>query len=260
MKNTKLLRIISLLLALAMMAISLVACQPADNDPAKSEAPSETNEEPSETPEESIPEESAAEAPGIPEATVDAKLADGGKTNFKIVRAELAKDYEKTMTSDLASFLSGATGVTFPVSDDWVNEALGYVAGEFEVLIGRTNRAESEIVYSNLRADDFAVTVVGSKIVIAAFTETKMNEAINYFKEKLQTSNGSATFAANDAKIARAIYGISSFTINGAELSNYKIVYKTGTTAEIKNTANLLAEKLLENYRYSLKVVTDSVD
>ena len=145
-----------------------------------------------------------------------------------------------------------------PVSDDWINEALGYVAGEYEVLIGRTNREESELVYGNLRADDFAVTVVGKKIVIAAFTEAKLNEAIDYFKEKLAASNGSATFLAADAKISRAIYGISAITVNGVELSNFKIVYKTGTVAEMKNAALLLQEQLLALYGYSLKVVTDA--
>lgn len=260
MKKSKLLRIISLLLALAMMAICLVACKPTVNDPAQSEESSGADTEPSETPEESIPEESGIEAPGIPEAAADVNIVVGGKTEFKVVRAELAKDYEKTVTSDLASFFSSSTGVSIPVSDDWVNEALGYFAGEYEVLIGRTNRAESEIVYSNLRVDDYAVTVVGKKIVIAAFTEIKLNEAINYFKEKLQVSNGSATFAAKDAKVSRAIYGIDSLTVNGVELSNYKIIFKTGTVAEIKNAANLLAEKLYETYGYSLKTATDSVD
>lgn len=260
MKNTKLLRIISLLLALAMMAISLVACKPATDDPAQSEESSGIGSEPSETPSDSEPEESLPEAPGIPEATADAKIAEGGKTSFKIIRPEITASYEKNLTSDLATYLTAESGVSIPVGDDWVNEALGYTEGELEILIGRTNRKESEIVYSNLRADDYAVTVVGKKLVIAAFTELKMNEAISYFKEKLQAGGGNATFLAADSKVSRAIYGISAITVNGTELSNYKIVYKTGTVAEMKNAANLLAEKLLETYRYSLKVVTDSAD
>ena len=257
MKKSLLIRIISLGLVLVMLAMSLVACRPTEGPADGSSEDSKPVESPAESDQ---PGESLPEAPAIPEAAADAKIAEGGKTSFKLVRAEMASAYEKTITSDLAGFLTEKTGVSVPVSDDWVNEALGYTEGEFEVLIGRTNRDESEIVYSNLRADDFAVTVVGTKVVIAAFTELKMNEAINYFKEKLQAGSGSATFAAADSKISRAIYGISAITVNGVELSNYKIVYKTGTVAEMKAAALLLQEKLYETYRYSLGVVTDSAD
>ena len=94
MKNSKLLRIISLGLVLVMLAVSLVACKPA-NGPAEGSPEDST---PVESPSESEqPDESLPEAPGIPEADADLKLADGGNTSFKLVRAEMASAYEKTM-------------------------------------------------------------------------------------------------------------------------------------------------------------------
>ena len=251
MKNSMLFRIISIFLVILMLASALTACQPAEGPSKGSEG--ESTPAPGESPQVTSP-------PSIPEVTADTAIIEGGATKYKIVRAELAADYEKTMAGSLATFFTDSCGVSLSVSDDWVNEALGYTESECEILIGKTNRTESVLVYNNLRADDYAVTVVNKKIVIAAYTEEKLSEAISYFTGKLQKGEGSATLLASDVKVEYGVYGISSITVNGASLSNYKIVYKAGTGTEIKAAAELLAAELKDKYSYVIGVSTDAVE
>lgn len=100
---------------------------------------------------------------------------------------------------------------------------------------------------------------MGTKIVIAAFTEEKLNEAVTYFEEKLKASEGSAELLAEDTVISKAEYEIGSVTVAGAPLSNYKIVYKSGAAASIKNAATYLSEKFAEKYGYIVKAQADGV-
>ena len=77
------------MLLLATVAMSFVACTPEIPEGPADESSTPSAEETPVTP----PEESLPEAPVIPEATADAKIAEGGKTSFKLVRAEMAKYY-----------------------------------------------------------------------------------------------------------------------------------------------------------------------
>jgi len=243
MKRSVILRLFSVLLVLLMISASIVACKPTEG-PAG----------------ESTPDESGfgTPPPELIDPVADAIIADGGKSDYKIVRGELATEYEKNATSDVVNFFKDNCGLTLSVSDDWVNEALGYKESECEILIGKTNREESVAVYDNLRVEDYAVTIVNKKIVIAAHTEEKLAEAVAYFTEKVEAGEGSAKLGAIDCKYEKGTYGISHITVNGTPLSKYKIVYKTGTVAEIKAAAELLAVELRETYGYVLSTSTDA--
>ncbi len=52
-----------------------------------------------------------------------------------------------------------------------------------EILVGHTNRPETEQVLSQLEANEFAVAVVGNKVVITGIVEMLTVHAVNYFIE-----------------------------------------------------------------------------
>lgn len=236
-----------LLLALAafMIVTALVAC----------------NKTPENTPDESDPiEESSSEEPIETEPPVeDTTVFENGAVKYKVVRPQSASKEEIDATTALVKALKEKTGKEVMASDDWVNETLGYTESEFEILIGRTNRKESDKVYSGLRLDDYAVSIVGKKIVIAAYDAQKLNEAVSYFLEKLTDAEGNIQFLAADSMIKKADYEVGEITVGGKELSGFKIVYKGGASENVKNAALAISEKLRE-YRYNVPVVMDSVE
>lgn len=233
MRNQKLLRIISLMLAAVLSVAAFAACGPKD-DP-------------------------AGNTDGIPMPTEDIKIAEGGSTSFNVVRGEYAEAYEKTAAQSVLSHIKDNAKIEMSFSDDWVDESRGVVENECEILVGRTNREESIRVYQNLRADDYAVTVINKKVIIAALTEEKLNEAVAYFIEKLQVSEGAATFLAADAKHAAGTYSVESIKVNGNVLSKYKIIYKTGADDAVKDGAEMLAAALSDTFGYLLEVCNDNV-
>ena len=54
-------------------------------------------------------------------------------------------------------------------------------ATEFEILVGPTNRPESAEVVSSLGKKDFAVKIVGKKLVIVGIDDDSSIEAVNWF-------------------------------------------------------------------------------
>lgn len=243
MKNTAK-KLLVTILAAFLISTALVACVV--------EPPVEGSES---TPAESSSELPPAETEPPVEDTV---LSENGAFKYKVVRAQSATKGEMDATSTIVKALKEKTGGEVLASDDWVNEALGYTESEYEILIGKTNREASEKIYSKMRIDDYAVSIVGKKIVIAAFTDEKLNEAVAYFLEKLTEADGKLQLLADDSVIVEADYAIDEVTIGGKELSGFKVVYKNGAAESIKNAAVSITEKLYE-YGYNIPAVIDTV-
>ena len=133
MKNITI-KLMALLLVSIMALLALVACQPSGPEAPGEETPSVSETEPEET---------------LPPVE-DVVLMENGKTSYKVIRSQSASDYEIKVTGDIVKGFKEKTNVEIFASDDWVNEALGYTESDFEILVGRTARAESELVYSTL--------------------------------------------------------------------------------------------------------------
>lgn len=239
MKNITI-KIIALMLVAASAVLALVACQPEGPVGPSNESSGVSDTDPVETP-----------AP-----LEDVVLAENGKTSYKVIRSQTATDHEIKVTGDVVRGFKEKSNADIFASDDWVNEALGYKESELEILVGKTNRAESALVYSNLRSDDYAVVIVDKKIVIAAYNEEKLNEALAYFLEKLTVTEGKTVFLASDSITVKGEYEVSEITIGGIELTQFKIVRKNSATEAIKTAADRVAEKLCA-YGYNVSVGGD---
>lgn len=84
-------------------------------------------------------------------------------------------DYFTARLNGLCTALKNATGSTFTHQTDATAKTAK------EILIGRTNRPESEQVYATLKGRSFAVRTVGDKIVIVGTDDALTLSAVQYF-------------------------------------------------------------------------------
>ena len=100
--------------------------------------------------------------------------------DYAVVRAEKMPEALNKDASDMyikLTALSGAdTGYVTDHSDGTEPDSEAK-----EILVGHTNRPETEQVISQLSATEYAVAVVGNKIVIAGITENITYLAVEYF-------------------------------------------------------------------------------
>lgn len=122
-------------------------------------------------------------------------LAQDHATEYRIIRATdsespaLLRKCNDLVDAINANLLLGGGNYVFPDRDNTE-------VTEYEILVGRTNRAESADVIASLAAKDFTITAVGKKLVIAGSDDDASVEAVTFFIENFV--NGSDSLVLPD--------------------------------------------------------------
>ncbi len=166
-----------------------------------------------------------------PAVTTAAPVQDiafvGGANEYTLVRPEHA---DQALLDRVVAFRAAIVdklpaAANMPFSDDWVKP--GETGKPYEILVGRTNRPETEDVLADLRYHDYAIRVVGDKLVILGASDEKTAEAMDFFLENCVTAEG-ITLPGDYYTIVRGDeYAYETVTLGGAPLQSYKVVYTT---------------------------------
>ncbi len=103
-------------------------------------------------------------------------IVENGKTSYAVVRAANGSKLESSLAVDLRKAITDNTGVDLAISNDSVSDP-----AEFEILVGKTNRQESQDVYANLKENEYVIKWVGKKLVIAGYDDNMMGRAYDFF-------------------------------------------------------------------------------
>ena len=107
-------------------------------------------------------------------------LFENGAFLYRIVRSDIADTNSAATTESvrLRKALKAVTGTEPVLTTDWEDREDN--ASIPEILVGRTNRAESA-AFSDLGKNDYAIRTVGNKIVIAAGSDSALKTAVSRF-------------------------------------------------------------------------------
>ncbi len=195
-------------LAALMAALTLAACGDA---PASTDTTAVTTE--------------AITTPAPEPASLD--LVKDGKTAFTIIRAEEADD-ENTISQlqKIMNKFEAKTGVRISMGTDWVKKGTEPNAESFEILVGPTNHPESAQALEGLKYRDYAVKMIGNKIVINGYTTDTIAQAVSHFVDEVLSraeSGKDLTFTEADNFVHIGKYSLGTVTLGGNELSRYTI-------------------------------------
>ena len=229
---------ISLFLAFLMLlqCLFLVACNGNDN---QETTPMET------TPAETTP----AETPIEPDNNIKVLAQDLSKYN--LICASRSANSTMTQFWLLQSQIKKMCGIE-PFTETDTAEVT-----EFEILVGSTNREESQQFLSNLLWDDYGYAIIGNKIVIAGHTGEGTTAAMKLFLDHIKAGDHSEVFFSNKNQyLYRYPYVSDTFLLNGIDVSRAKIVVnKEGSE---KQYAQVLSDKSLELCGRRPAIVTDA--
>lgn len=194
--------------------------------------------------------DTTAPADTTAEEVITMKTFVGGENEYTLVRPEGASqaliDQVIAFRADIVKQIPAASSM--PFSDDWVKP--GETGKPYEILVGRTNRPETEAVLADLRYHDYAIRVIGDKLVILGASDEKTAEAMNFFLENCVTAEG-ITLPSNYNTIVRGEYAYENVTLGGVPLQQYKVVYATGAAEAAKQLAASFGEEfgcIMETY------------
>ena len=175
MKNFRsFLRALLCLLLSALLLFSGVACKP--------QIPDEPDPEPQ-------PEEELIE------------LIQDGKMTYTVVRPDGASTEIRTTAVRLCAAIKEKTGLKeVPISDDYVNRNDPVPTDTLEILVGRTNRAESVDAHAQLGENQYIISFTNTRGVIIGYDDAATAEAVTYFINNILEKGGkegSLTISAN---------------------------------------------------------------
>lgn len=197
--NLKLLALLLALLTL-MSALSLASCQAdsPDSPDSPDDIPPVTSSEP------------AAEAS-------DLELIANGKAAFTIVRdSELRSDSAVvSAASELRQYIIETAALTSGnepgIGNDWKKPGEEYDHEALEILVGNTDYPESAEAMSSLGYGEYAVRVIGKKLVVAGYTDEAVSTACDKLRELIgSTVSGGQLVIPADTNIT----GVANEAIN----------------------------------------------
>ena len=153
-----------------------------ESEKATESTASETESE-SESATETESESESSFAEGVIPLEAPVVIADGENVYFKPVRPSENNDVFASCVSELRKPAEGFS-LSFGVAKESDNDNT-----DGEILIGNTCRPQSKAEMNKLGYDDFSITYVDNKIVVAAHTAERLAEAVTFLKENLLRVN-----------------------------------------------------------------------
>ena len=236
----KIMRKLSFLLViiLLMSTCLMMACN-------KEEPPEET------TPEVTFPKEEE-ELPVVRTSILAEELK-----NYEIIYARnSSQEIKNTEIVNLFNALREVFGVVLNQRSDLYYDGLASLAkGDYEILIGQTNREESEIFLSNLKWDDYGYGIVGDKLVIAGKNEDGTLAALRAFIEHIKASENETVFFDNTNQLlVQKEYPHQSLAINGISVSELSILCNEEALGGV---AQIIRDAIIEACGVAVPIVTD---
>lgn len=196
-----------LALTAALTLLPLASC--ADNEIEDREEQTETNSS-LETPDETVDE-------------ADIVVTSDYYVTRPESRSPTVESVEKTYAVAIRNALNETTGLSVGIKDDWYRDETEIPA--LEILVGETNRSESAQVYAELGENEWRVTVVGSKIVIAGATDDALCDAAEYFINTFITGKSEIMIPKNTELSGVPAWGLAE-TIKVTDGGSYPRMYE----------------------------------
>ena len=109
---------------------------------------------------------------------------ENGNFAYRVIRPDVAGNDVFQASVDVKQSMQAVYGVEPVIGTDWIHPSTGkadYPEIATEVLVGKTNRAESLEVWESLGDYEYTVRIVNQKIVILGKTDFGTKLAANYF-------------------------------------------------------------------------------
>lgn len=177
--------------------------------------------------------------------TAEATVSDPGFSlhdRFVIVRPNDSDKYEKEAFQLIRRAVASACGLNLETATDFVRDEEAVQAGEYEILIGNTNRTASSDVITGLGSAEGVYRVVNENVVVIAGGSPEATLAAAYAfaedvlgyvedaKTGLTISAGTSPLLhTGDAGSASAAFPV--ILLNGVDLRNFTLVGTSGSTS-----------------------------
>ena len=170
-----------------------------------------------------------------------------GDCAYKIIRYENASSGQLKAVSELKKGILEKTGFDIAIATDWINEQYGMTESDYEIVVGATERTESEEAMKKSQLGGYVICVIGKKVVINAPTDKLLSLAVNDFLNNYITEDRKPIPETLFMENILDKTPIKSVTINGVNIRDYVIIVPNIANTSYGSAGGVL-QKYLEKY------------
>ncbi len=209
------------------------------------------------TPQDTTPEQTTPE-PDAP--VVHAKILSAALSNYEIIYAKDSSQEVKDEVKKLVNAIFDSFGVMLNQRSDLFYEGVESLKkGQFEILIGCTNREESETFLNKyeLNWSDYGYAIVGDKLVIASQNEDGTLEALRAFVQYVSKNQDNEVFFSNADLylITDTSFPHPNLSVNGIAVDELSILCNEESLGGV---AQIIRDAIIEASGIAVPIVTDS--
>lgn len=209
------------------------------------------------TPQATTPEQTTPE-PDAPVA--HAKILSAALSNYEIIYAKDSSQEVKDEVKKLVNAIFDSFGVMLNQRSDLFYEGVESLKkGQYEILIGCTNREESETFLNKyeLKWSDYGYAIVGDKLVIASQNEDGTLEALRAFVQYVSKNQDNEVFFSNADLylITDTSFPHPNLTVNGIAVDELSILCNE---EPLGGVAQIIRDAILRASGIAVPIVTDS--
>ncbi len=214
------------------------------------------------TPEVTVPENDTTAAPDEIEETEtpDEGILISDLTKYSLIRPEKTSDAVLDECNALFRKMKEKFNIADYKDDFFREDVPMYQIGEYEIIIGKSNRPETREFLASLRYNDYGYAQIGKKIVIAGHSdEATISAVLKFLSDVVQKKDGEEGVFYTKAYdyINQAEYDVPSIYIGGTSVGDYRIVYPKKNSLSEKIAANVIAEAIAEISGIVISVIHD---
>ena len=165
-------------------------------------------------------------------------------SEYTVIRSATASTFIFDAAVKLKDAIEEYEGESIAIRDDWIKNVADIPEDACEILVGLTNRPESESAVSLISSSAFSITKDESRIIIAAANDILVGYAVDYFiNNYLNGKSGDGVFyVPEDLKYISADHRTIDISVSGSAL--YYIMYPANPTNPMKNGYDAFAAEL----------------
>lgn len=202
-----------LLILLCVCAVFFIAC--GNDTPDSSSSVTSQTEEP----------------PAPPEEVKNLDIIKDGVTNYSIVYSFDASHEARIAAEKLKTAISEKYGIDISTQNDII------ASGEYEILIGSTERNSSLNALSKIGYLDSVIAMDGNSLVIAGNSDESTTAAVDAFIEKYMSAD-SLSLPENLFDQIKYDYPKPVFSIDGTPITEFSVLYTSGCSDQAASIAD----------------------
>lgn len=163
----------------------------------------------------------------------DLAIVKDGVANYRVIRAEKANQATIDAATRVREQIAKETGVTPDISTDWVKRGTELDHTTLEILVGSTAYDESARALEGIPYGDYVVTRVDNKIVINAWSEAGLSDAVTAFNRALTANATEGNFSLpSDLRISDTAIAIVN-KLPPYEGGTLRAIYHSGSNNQV---------------------------